>query len=67
MKRYGYLDMEEGYSDVAGYWAKARCVQCGHLVDAIREDCWLLDGQLVTDCGCAELAEYLAENNRRTN
>ena len=57
MAHYGYLDMPEGYSDVSTENVMATCRNCGHQVEASREDCWEEDGQLVTDCMCSELPD----------
>lgn len=57
MTRYGYLDMPDGYTDIADWHVIATCINCGRQVNAIRESCWEEDDQLVTDCMCSELPD----------
>ena len=63
MGRYGYLDCEEGYSDVADWKVEATCAHCGKEVTAIRESCWEENSKLVTECGCTEYDDELAEED----
>ncbi len=61
MGRYGYLDCEEGYSDVAGWIVEATCARCGATVHVLREDCWnpsdLEEDGWLCECGCTEYDE----------
>lgn len=58
MGRYGYLDCEEGYSDVADWKVEATCAHCGKTVIMDREQCWnpsdLEEDKWICECGCTE-------------
>lgn len=55
MRRYGYLDMPEGWSDVDSSRVLAQCVDCGCVAEVDAEATWLDDGERYTACGCAGL------------
>ena len=55
MKRYGYLDMDENFSDVSIEQVMAICCDCGQESTADREMCWLEHGIPMTHCGCTEI------------
>jgi len=61
MGRYGYLDCEDGYSDVANWKVEATCVHCGKVVVEDREQCWnpsdLEEDDWLCECGCTEYDE----------
>jgi predicted AlkP superfamily phosphohydrolase/phosphomutase len=61
MSRYGYLDMQEGWSDVSDERAMVPCVECGRRFEADVEQTWIDSGRTVAYCGCGELSDYRAE------
>jgi len=51
MKRYGYLDMPTGYTDMSDWPVKAVCHKCNIVIETVREDCWYDDNNaLMTLC-----------------
>lgn len=56
MKRYGYFDMPDGYSDVCNYDTGAVCVDCGQEFVTWRENVWLNVQNMLYQghCGCTE-------------
>lgn len=64
MSRYGYTDMPEGYTDIAVHKVKAACVHCGRRQFERRENCWLENGQMVTDDMCSEYPDGLPDNRQ---
>jgi len=66
MGRYGYLDCEEGYSDVADWKVEATCAHCGKTVIMDREQCWnpsdLEEDKWICECGCTEYDDEADDN-----
>ena len=58
MKHYGYLDMDDDYSDVGITPVKAICFNCGRRIMATQEDALFNGHAWAIDCLCSEYDSY---------
>jgi hypothetical protein len=58
MTRYRYLDMPEGWTDIAWWDVEVTCVTCGRKFTICQESAWKdARGNWVADCMCSELPD----------